>query len=159
MLGHNSLMPMGMRVPPHYYYYNLLLFLLLLNTTPFTTTITTTTTTTTTNNNNNKIIRNLILTKSFINIVPWWRYLLGYRLSHSISHTLYSRLHRRYYNRSVTTGSLTSCVDYRLLAVGLRFDCWLLSSPAGSLTRLQNCKLKNWTLELKNWLCWCRGPA
>jgi hypothetical protein len=46
----------------------------------------------------------------------------------------------------------TLCVDYRLLAVGLRFNCWLLSSPAGSLTRLQNCKLKNW-------LCWCCDPT
>jgi hypothetical protein len=44
-------------------------------------------------------------------IVPCWRYLLGYRLGHSVFHTLYCRLHRRYYNRSVTNGSLTSCVD------------------------------------------------
>jgi hypothetical protein len=56
-------------------------------------------------------------------IVPRWRYLLGYRPRHLIFHTLYSRLHRRYYNRSFTNGSLTSCVDYRLLAVGLRFNC------------------------------------
>jgi hypothetical protein len=92
-----------------------------------------------------------------VSIVPRWRYLLGYRPRHLIFHTLYSRLHRRYYNCSVTNGSLTSCVDYRLLAVGLQFNCWLLSSPAGSLTRLQNCKLKN--SRLKNWPCWCRGPA
>jgi hypothetical protein len=56
---------MEVRAPPHYYYfYVILLFILLLNTT-------------TTNNNNdnkninnnNKIIRNLILTKSFVNIL------------------------------------------------------------------------------------------
>jgi hypothetical protein len=83
------------------------------------------------------------------NTVPCWQYLLGYRPRHTIFHILYSRLHRRYYNRSVTNGSLTSCVDYRLLAVHLWFNCWLLSSPAGSLTRLQNSKLKN--SQLKNW--------
>jgi hypothetical protein len=58
VLAHNSLMPMEVQVPPHYYYYyyyrhhhHLIL------------------TTTTTTDNNNKIIRNLILTKSFVNII------------------------------------------------------------------------------------------
>jgi hypothetical protein len=80
-------------------------------------------------------------------VVPRRRYLVGYRPRHLIFHALYSRLHRRYYNSSVTNGSLTSGVDYSLLAVGLRFNCWLLSSPAGSLTRLQNSKLKNSRLK------------
>jgi hypothetical protein len=80
-----------------------------------------------------------------------------YRLSHSIFHTLYCRLHRRYYNRSVTNGSLTNCVDRsrfpstlltvsyfcwcptihrRLLAVvaSSLANYWLLSSPAGPPT-------------------------
>jgi hypothetical protein len=44
VLGHNSLMPMEVRAPPHYYY--LILLFLLLNTTP-----------TTTNNNNKTRIK------------------------------------------------------------------------------------------------------
>jgi hypothetical protein len=50
VLGHHSLMPMEVRAPPHYHH--------LIRTTP-----------TTTTNNNNKIIRNVILTKSFVNII------------------------------------------------------------------------------------------
>jgi hypothetical protein len=60
VLGHNSLMPMEVRAPPHYYYYYYYYYYYhnLIRTT-----------TTTTNNNNNKIIRSLILTKSFVNII------------------------------------------------------------------------------------------
>jgi hypothetical protein len=54
-------MPMEMRAPPHYYYHYYYYYYYhhhhLIRTT------------TTTNNNNNKIIRNLILTKSFVNII------------------------------------------------------------------------------------------
>jgi hypothetical protein len=49
-------MPMEVRAPSHYYYYYYYHYHLIR-------------TTTTNNNNNNKIIRNLILTKSFVNII------------------------------------------------------------------------------------------
>jgi hypothetical protein len=52
-------MPMEVRAPPDYYYYYY--YHHLIRTTP--------TTTTNNNNNNNKIIINLILTKSFVNII------------------------------------------------------------------------------------------
>jgi hypothetical protein len=80
VLGHDSLMPMKVRAPPHYYnyyyyYYYLILFLLLLNTTSspilllLIIIIRRIKNNNNKNNNSNKIIRNLILTKSFVNII------------------------------------------------------------------------------------------
>jgi hypothetical protein len=55
------------------------------------------------------------ITINIINIVPWWWYLLGLQTKPlNISHFFYCRLHRRYYNRFVTNGSLTNCVDRSL---------------------------------------------
>jgi hypothetical protein len=63
VLGHNSLMPMEVRAPPHYYYYYYY-HRYLIRTTP----TTTTTTTTNNNNNNNNNVKIFNSTQTFKNV-------------------------------------------------------------------------------------------